>query len=148
MWIKIQRSETCRFVLRRHGVEALGALDDGTGHVALALEGLDVGHRPRRIEFVEVGVSIGVRRDRRRLPVAGEDAREPTPLDERHVPHDAEQAERGGRHVPAHQRVTVELLAFPQQRGALVLEPRRQHRPLIARQGGSGRVTGGSTGPP
>ena len=64
-----------------------------------------------------------------------------------HVPHQTEQAERGRRHAAARQCGAVEQLALPEQGRALVVEPRGQHRALVAGRGGIGRVTAGSTDP-
>ena len=115
MWIMIHRSEIGRSGDAASTSRSVGALHDGARHVALQQEPFDVRRGSGRAEVVEVRVGITLEGDRWRRRTAGEDVREPVPLDVGHVPHQTEQGQRRRRHACPHQCGAVERVAFPEQ---------------------------------
>jgi hypothetical protein len=83
------------------------------------------------VEVIEVRVGIAVQANPRWCRAAGEDVREPEPLGRGHVPHQAQQGQRGRWHSPADQFGALEGLAFPKKGASLTVEPHVQHGTFV-----------------
>ena len=90
----------------------------------------------RVVDEVEVAVGILVAPVAVGRVLASEHVAEPVTLDVGHVAHEAEQRHRRRRHRAPPELLVGEAVALHEQRGAVVLEPLVEHRPLGDQQAG------------